>query len=251
MNHSRLGPRAAMTALVLLLVISTAPGAAARDLDTTDVTNETTSKVWLAPSWKEHGVGVSRFADYRTSATGRFSYYAGFGELWEIANRCVLSRNRKVLVDGPCNEVDGTFELGGSGKYLLTVSGRRMASWKFTRPTDIPHPLTPATCVLESVTPGKVTSRGPTFILRTNDQCTDGYWYYQVDDPQGRMGTYARFDLPANGRVLAMGLNGSTDACTVSFVFLPEGDVVSSSLSLATTGGPNLTWQSVPSVAGY
>ena len=199
---------AAVTALVGVSVLGGATPAAARELGGVDVTSSTTANFWVAPVWKQYDAGIVRYEDYQSSPAGRFVYSAAIGELWDSGKRCVLTRNGKVLIDGKCRDEaswgDG-LELGGSGRYVLTANGRRMASWAFKRPTAVPRPLTSAVCVLNSVTPGKVTPSGPVFILSTNDQCTNGYWYYEAVYPGGGS-MYARFDFPANGRVLAMGL---------------------------------------------
>lgn len=251
---SRCAAVALATALVSGSFFAAATPASARELEGEDITRSATTNFWVAPVWKQYGASIGRQENYQDSPEGSYVYYAAIGELWDVGKRCVLTRNGKVLVDGRCRDnVDwGGLELGGSGKYVLTANGRKMASWTFHRPNDVPPPLAPATCQFTSVRQGKITTLYHYFYLDTNDQCTDanGYWYVQVDYPSGGL-SYSRIEVGAGGRVRIMDPNGVTEACTLSFVFLPSGYVQQSAITLATQGGSPLAWTQVPQVMGY
>lgn len=249
----RRGFFAAGAALVMLtgLVTAAAPAQARAD-EAVDVTRATTRNFWVAPMWKPYGATIYRSEDYSASAEGRYVYVAEVGEIWDSGKRCVLTRNGTVIVNGTCNDNVpwGGLELPGSGTYILTTNGRRRASWKFTMPSDVPTPLSPATCEITSFRPGLVGKLGPTFEITTNGLCSRGYWYYEADFPDGGE-AYRRFRLPANGVILARDLIDNTEPVTMTVVFLPRGYQVLTASSLATPAGTTPAWRPVPQPIGY
>jgi hypothetical protein len=254
---SRRAIRAALvgaTALVVLLsgLVPLASPAHARELDEVDVTRATMRSVWLAPLWKAYGATAYRIEDYSESPEGRYRYVAEVGELYDSGRRCVLTRNRAVVVDGPCRDSVpwGGLELPGSGAYVLTVSGRRVASWTFTKPSDVPPSLAPATCEITSFAPGLVSDIGPTFQVATNGLCSRGYWYYQVDYPDGGQ-AYRRFRLQTDGVFLVRDLIDSTSPATISVAFLPRGYTELTAAALGSAGGTVPAWRTVPQALGY
>lgn len=243
---------AAACVVMLAGVISGAAPAQARELEAVDVTSATTRNLWVAPLWKQYGAGVYRQEDYQASPEGRFVYTMEVGELWDNGRRCILTRNGTVILDGKCKDSIpwGGLELPGSGKYALTFSGRRVASWTFTMPTDVPTPLAPAACAITSFKPGLVSELGPTFQVTTNGLCSGGYWYYQADYPGGGQ-AYRRFRLPADGVFLVRDLISNTDAVTLTVTFLPRGYQVLTASALGTPAGAKPAWRAVPQQIGY
>ncbi|MDO8307377.1 MAG: hypothetical protein Q7V58_03345 [Actinomycetota bacterium] len=239
--------------IVLLagLVASAAP-VQARELEAVDVTSTTTRNMWVAPMWKQYGAMVLRQEDYQASPEGRFVYSIEVGEMWDNGRRCVLTRNGTVILDGKCKDSIpwGGLELPGSGKYALTFNGRKVASWTFAMPSDVPTPLAPAACAITSFRPGLVGELGPTFQVTTNGLCSSGYWYYQADYPDGGQ-AYRRFRLPTDGVFLVRDLISNTEAVTLSVVFLPRGYQVLTASSLATPAGAKPGWHAVPQQIGY
>lgn len=241
----------ACLALLAGLVTGAAP-AQARVPEGVDVTSATTRNLWVAPTWRPYGAAVIRYENYDASPEGRYVYSIEVGEMWDNGKRCVLTRNGTVVLDGKCkdNIPWGGLEMARSGKYVLTFNGRRVASFTFTMPSDVPTPLAPSTCAITSFTPGVVSDLGPTFEFTTNGLCSHGYWYYQVDFPIGGW-AYRRFRLPADGVVLVGDLIGNTEPATMTIVFLPRGYQVLTASSLATPGGTKPAWRPVPQPMGY
>ena len=242
-----------VTALIVLgsSLVPLASPAHARELDDVDVTRATMRGVWLAPIWKAYGATAYRIEDYSASPEGGYRYVAEVGELYDSGRRCVLTLNDAVIVDGKCRDSVpwGGLELPGSGRYSLTVSGSRVASWTFTLPSDVPPPLAPAACAITSFTPGLVSDIGPTFQVTTNGLCSRGYWYYQVDVPDGGQ-AYRRFRLQPDGVFLVRDLIDITSPATISMAFLPRGYTELTAAALATPGGTVPAWRLAPGAAG-
>lgn len=241
----------ASAAVVLSCVALGAGPASARDNESTIVTKATVKNAWVA-AYLGGGYEVDRTEDYTASLQGRYRYGFFVSNLEDDERACTLRRYGVVISAAPCwdSMSGGGLDLQRSGKYELTVGRKLAARWTFTRPKAVPPILAAATCEITSLRPGRVTDRGPIFVLTTNDQCTDGDWYYDTFEGEG-FGTFARFEMPANGRVLAMGLNGNTTPLTVNFVFEPNGYVQLTASALATNGATPPTWTPVPHTEGY
>lgn len=255
-------------AIAMVGTVGSVP-ASAREQESVDVTDATTSDFWVDVSDDTVNGGycttirtcgaILRSEDYSTSPRGRYVYAVNVGNVVDSGKRCVLTRDGAVIVDGKCRDVsewEGP-TLAGSGTYVLTLNGRTIATFTFRQPGDRPPRLAPPACVIKSVKPGALVVGDPQgydgqwFTVSTNGRCSKGgYWYAEWWDARGGE-TYSRIKVPPSGEVFLLGLDPVLDVRHLEFVFYPRGYVQLSAYALETPPGPVFAWTRVPSIEGY
>jgi len=144
---------------------------------------------------------------------------------------CVVTEGGVIIKSTMCAVMLGNFDPGSlvldtSGDYVLTADGRIVASWRFTRPLDLPRALAAAQCVVKSAKPVQSGSIITSIAIVDNGKCKLGNWVFSY---KGKSGVSGEVVLDKVGK----GLYGDNlrvaghflipKSSTVTVTFYPDG----------------------------